>query len=311
MPKTIKIKSTNVGARLDKFLAQKLSLSRSQIQKLIKNGAVLINNQKTTPHYFLKEEESITINQTPDTRYQIPDTKKPNNQLPSFTLDIIAKTPDYLMINKPAGIPVHPDERYKTGTLIQKITGRFPAIKKIGEDKTRPGIIHRLDKDVSGLLVIARTQKMFNYLKEQFQNRQIKKEYLALVHGRITPTSGEINFPITRGKNGAMVARPKNQEGKVAITEYEVLQSFINYSLVKVMIKTGRSHQIRVHFKALGHPIVGDTLHKIKKQKSEKVPLDRLWLHAQSLGFYDLKNNWQEFTIEPPLELKNYLTSIK
>jgi len=308
MIKNIKVKTTNVGERLDKFLADKTKFSRSQIQKMIKEGLILVGEKEALPHYFLKINDEVKITST-----KITPTEKTigNRSLPSFKLNIISETPDYLVINKPAGIPVHPDERYKTGTLIQEIAKKYPEIKKIGDDSTRPGVVHRLDKDVSGLMVVARTKAMFDYLKNQFEERKIKKEYLALVNGQVQPTEGQISFPLARTKKGLMAARPHNQEGRPALTEYEVIKNFINFSLVKVNIKTGRTHQIRAHFKAMNHPVVGDDLYKVRKQKTDKIPLERIWLHAQTLGFYDLKNDWQEFTTEPPTELTGYLKQIK
>ncbi|MFA5076607.1 MAG: RluA family pseudouridine synthase [Patescibacteria group bacterium] len=317
MTKQIKITTDQSGQRLDKFLTKKLGLSRSQIQKLIKQELVLVNDQKTNVHHFLKESEKITITknkpQTADNK--LPATSREQraaaNHLPKFDLKIIAQTPDYLIVNKPASIPVHPDNRYKTGTLIQKVASRFPNIKKVGEDKSRPGVVHRLDKDVSGLVVVAKNKKMFDHLKNQFSNRLVQKKYIALANGYFTPESGEINFPIARSKNGLMVARSTGQDGKPAITNYQVTKYYINYSLVEAYPKTGRTHQIRVHFKALGHPLVGDTIYKIKKQKPEKHPLDRIFLHAQTLGFYDLRQQWQEFTCPLPIELEDYLKQLK
>ncbi|MFA5358241.1 MAG: RNA pseudouridine synthase [Patescibacteria group bacterium] len=224
---------------------------------------------------------------------------------------MIAKTDDYLVINKPSGIPVHPDSKYLTGTLIQKIATKYPEVKKIGEDKNRPGIVHRIDKDASGLLVVARNKKMFIFLKSQFADRKVKKEYLALVRGKMEKDSGTINFSIARSSAGTMAARPLSQEGKNALTEYHVVKYFINYTLVRVTIKTGRTHQIRVHFKALGHPLAGDKLYTIRKQKKETAPPPRLFLHSHLLGFYDSDNQWQEFSSDLPTDLKNYLNTTK
>jgi 23S rRNA pseudouridine1911/1915/1917 synthase len=314
MSRKIKVKTEAAGQRLDKFLSEKLELSRSQVQKLIKCNAVLVNDKSVAPHYSLKINDKLEIKRnTQHTAHSTQPILKSSCELraASCELIIIANTPDYLVVEKPAGLPVHPDNVHPQNTLIQQIVKKYPKIKKVGENEDRPGVVHRLDKEVSGLLVIAKTPAMFEHLKNQFQNHQIKKEYLALVRGHLTPETGEINFPIDRGREGLMVARPVSQAGKFAQTAYEVLKYFINYTFVKVIIKTGRTHQIRVHFKALGHPVVGDTLYTIKKQKADKIPLPRLFLHAETLGFTDLQGHYQEFHADPPDILKDYLNKIK
>ncbi len=291
----------NQTERLDKFLADKLpTKSRSAWQKLIKQRLVLVNNKEVTPHYILKNGDIITLQDPPP-----PSTEEKEWQIP-----IIAQTNDFLVVDKPAGLVVHPAGGVKEKTLIEIITQKFPEIKTVGESENRPGLVHRLDKDVSGLLVIAKNNQMFFHLKKQFQDRQVKKTYLGLVHGKITPLAGTINLKIDRNKKGKIVARPNNQQGKDALTEYEVIQYFNNYTYLKINIKTGRTHQIRVHLKAIGHPLLGDKLYGNKKLKS-KEKIGRLFLHAHQLGFFDLNNNWQEFVSGLPTDLSNFLKSIK
>ncbi len=307
--KKVKVKIAEAGQRLDKFLAGRLKISRAQAQKIIKGDNIIVDEKPVNAHYLVRAKEYITIH-TPKkstTKVKVDITQT----LPKFKLEVVAKTKEYIVVNKPAGIPVHPDTRYTKGTLIDVVTKKYPEIKKIGEEKNRGGIIHRIDKDVSGLLVIPRTKKMFDHLKEQFKNRTVTKEYIALVNGETVLEVGKIDFKITRGVTGLMAARPHSQEGKTALTEYQVIQHFINYTLVKVIIKTGRTHQIRVHFKSLGHPLVGDVLYTIRKQKPDKVKLDRIFLHSQTLGFDDLDKERQEFHADLPKELKEYLTKIK
>lgn len=227
-------------------------------------------------------------------------------------LEIIFKNPDFLIVNKPAGIPVHPIKSLEEKTLINLILPFYPEIKNIGDSKTiklRPGIVHRLDEDVSGLMIIARTQKMFDHLKKEFAERRVKKEYLALVHGQLKENKKIITLPLIKIKGKTIPAKSVPIEKiKESWTEYEVLKKFKNFSLVKVKTKTGRTHQIRVHFKSIGHPIVGDEKYKIKRQKV--IPLKRIFLHAFKLGFYDLKGYWQEFQIDLPEELQNFLQKI-
>lgn len=294
------IRKENSKKRLDKFLVERLpDFSRSQIQKIIKEGQILVNNKTAPVHHWLKEGEVITLN--------IQKEKEAKKRVPK--LDVLHEDDNFLIINKQAGIVVHPDSVHKSGTLLDALLKKYPEIKKVGDDPARPGIVHRIDKDVSGLLAIAKTPQAFKHLKKQFQKRKVKKEYLALVHGAPAKDSGVITFALGRGKQGKMAVRTEG-EGRAAITKFEVIEKFINYSLLKITIKTGRTHQIRVHLNAFGHPLVGDKLYKQKKIKS-KLELDRIFLHAVTLGFYDLEGKWQEFSSPLPKELEKILKELK
>jgi len=230
-------------------------------------------------------------------------------------IEIIHTAEDFIVVNKPAGLLVH-----KTGakdftepTLADFLLKKFPKIKTVGDEPTvRPGIVHRLDRDVSGLMVVCLSQKFFDHLKKEFQNHEVEKQYLALVHGEIPRPEGTIEFNIARKATGEkMSARPRGEkEGeKEAITHFEVLENFKKYALVKVDLETGRTNQIRVHFNAYGHPLVGDFTYRPKKLKPRKYEkeLGRVFLHARKLGFYDLANQWQEFTSDLPAELRQFL----
>ncbi len=249
--------------------------------------------------------------------------------------EIIFENTDYLVINKPAGLAVHGGGNIKDETLADLLVKKYPKIKTVGDDPIRPGLVHRLDKDVSGLMVIAKNQKTFELLKNQFKDRDVNKEYLALVHGKLSADYGDINFPIKRSSEGyKMAALPHNAvnllsrrqptdrdqgnldglfKAREAITEYNVIKRFINYTLVQVKIKTGRTHQIRVHFFALGHPLVGDNLYFNKKSKvqNKKVNLGRIFLIANNLSFKDGHQEIQKFTLDLPTELKNFLQTLK
>jgi len=238
----------------------------------------------------------------------------------------IFENKDFLIINKPAGLLVHGANHIKEPTLVDQLLKKYPSIAKVGEDPARPGIMHRLDKQVSGLMIIAKTQNAFDHLKKQFQQRQIIKIYTVLVYGKIDKDEGEINFPIRRSSKGhKMAALPlttkgnPTKEGKRAITKFEVIKRFINYTLLKVQIKTGRTHQIRVHLSAYGHPVVGDDLYGTKKtkernsylRKQEKLSLNKILLVATKLSFTDLEGRQQTFIINLPEELVNFLQQIK
>ena len=295
----------NEKTRLDKFLVSELSEhSRSQIQQLIKKGLVLVNEQTAAVHRFLKFGDKITINNP---------TKLHDLQHSTHNIHpgIVEENENYLIINKPAGLVVHPASGVKEPTLIDGLLEKYPAIKNVGDDPKRPGIIHRLDKDVSGLIVIAKNQKTFLHLKKQFQEHKIKKEYLALVYGKVEKDEGEIDFSLKRSKlTGRIAALPKDVGGKSAITKFEVVKRLAHYTYLKLILLTGRTHQIRVHLKAYGYPLVGDKLYCNNKLK-DKFGLGRIFLHAATLGFYDLNNEWQEFHVDLPQKLNNILTGLK
>jgi 23S rRNA pseudouridine1911/1915/1917 synthase len=298
--------------RLDKYLCgQYPNISRSQIQKAIKDGGVLVNGKKTTVHHFLKIGDEIEIKIVFAEKKETKKIKVKANK--KIKLAIISETDDYLVINKPAGMLVHPTDKNENDTLVNGLLAYFPDIKNVGDCEIRPGIVHRIDRDVSGILVIAKTQEMFEILKKQFKNRTVKKEYFALVYGKMSKASGTIDFPIGINKNaGKMAARPKSTgiESKSAITVYEVLKQFQHYGFLKIWIKTGRTHQIRVHLNALGHPIVGDEIYKPKNLKS-RIKLDRIFLHAHTLGFNDLDGAWQEYSCDIAKELESFLEKLK
>ncbi|MFA6550913.1 MAG: RluA family pseudouridine synthase [Patescibacteria group bacterium] len=333
--KTITVKITDADQRLDVFLASKLEISRAQTQKLIKAGQILINGKIANAHYKIQEKDNVNIKALKHKSIKT----LTELELPRF--ETIAETDDYLVINKPAGLIVHGGNSITEPTLTDALEKKYPDLRKIGDDPTRPGIVHRLDKEASGLLVVAKTNAMFDALKQQFKNRLIKKTYAALVYGNIIKDADEINFSIARSAQGyRMSALPRSgaefikkiqagglprrspesralgagtKAGRAAITEFTVTEHFINYTLLSVTIKTGRTHQIRVHLAAYNHPLVGDTLYGTRRTKelNKKLGLNRIWLHAQTLGFSDLRGEWQEFNSEVPKELKEIMKKVK
>jgi len=315
---SFRVEQNKIGERLDIFLVEKDSnFSRSQWQKKIKRGEVLVNEKESKVNYRIKDGDIINLKfqiSKIENRTESAEFKEDKLKL-DFDVEIIFETQDYLIINKPAGLVVHTDRVNKDNTLADWLVENYPKIKGIGEDKDRSGIVHRLDKDVSGLMVVAKTQEMFENLKGQFKTRKIEKEYEALVYGKMEQVEGRIELPIIRSKStGMFVAQTQEEsEGRKAITEYETEKKFINYTLLKIKILTGRTHQIRVHLRAIGHSIVGDELYATKdvRKKLKKVKLDRLWLYAARLRFKDLEGETQEFKIDRPEELKNILEKIK
>ncbi|MFA4833962.1 MAG: RluA family pseudouridine synthase [Patescibacteria group bacterium] len=322
--KKFKVKIKQIGERLDKFLTEELpNSSRSQIQKLIKQGGVTANGKIVSSHFSLRRGDEIKISQ-PDSglaKNSVPEktSKKSDSSFP----EIIAETDEYLVINKPAGLVMHGASSFKEESLAEILVKKYPGIKKIGEDPERPGIVHRLDKEASGLVVIAKTQDAFDNLKSQFQKRTMEKKYTALVYGQISKDEDEILFPLRRSSDGSKMAaipitdRAKKNIDKLgvrrAITEFKVIKKFINYTLLKVKIKTGRTHQIRVHMLSYGHPIVGDDLYSTKRtrEQNKKLNLGRIFLVADKLSFFDLSGEKQTFTVELPGELEEVLKKVK
>ena len=305
MQKKFQITEDNSKKRLDQFLASQFSdISRSFIQKAIKQGEVLVNNKQKTPHYKLKTGNTVT------TSFKEPLPLKVEPEDPK-NLDIAYEDKNFMVVNKPAGLVVHPTDSHPNNTLVNALVSKYPEIKDIGENALRPGIVHRLDRDVSGLMVVARNQAAFNHLKNQFKNRKVLKEYTALVHGSPPEHNGTINLPISRSKtkSGKMAAQTGDIKAKKAETEYDTTHKYNHHTLLKVTPKTGRTHQIRVHLNAIGCPVVGDTLYKPRKMKS--IDLGRIFLHASMLEFSDLKGNRKGFTSELPQKLHNFLQKLK
>ncbi len=255
-----------------------------------------------------------------------------------MNVKIIRENKDYLVIYKPAGLIVHGGNGIKEKTLVDFLIAQYPELSKVGEDPVRPAIVHRLDKEVSGLMIIPKNNSAFEYFKEQFQNRKIKKEYLALVFGKIDKDEGIIDFPIKRSSQGhKMAAIPKTskdyqqldpeknltnrslgnikalESSRQAITEFSVLKRLINFTLLKVKIKTGRTHQIRVHFSAFGHPLLGDNLYGNKKSKNKniKLKMGRIFLMANKLSFIDPSGDQQNIEIDMDNDLEIILKQVK
>ncbi len=287
--------------RLDKYLTEQLApLSRSQIKKLIENGQVLVNGEKPTVHHWLKPGESISV-----------ETEKEYTPAPLPEIEILAKTRHYLVINKPVGVLTHPaDSHPEDPTVTDWLKKKFPKIK-VGEEH-RPGIVHRLDKLTSGVMIIARTEEMYEELKRQFHDREIKKTYLALTHDHLPELAAEIDKPIGRSQKGIrMAARAEkiSEKDRDAFTLYKVLNRYTHHDYVEATPLTGRTHQIRVHLHSLGNPIVGDPLYRIHGQKDHD-EFPRLFLHASTIRFKNLKGQEQTITAELPKELETILASL-
>jgi len=297
--------------RLDKFLVENLpDLSRSKIQHIIENGNVKINGKVVNiKHFWLSAGDIIKI-----TKLGLKQKKEKEeiNEEIIKKINIIEANNDFVVLEKPAGLIVHQTKDIKEYSLVDYLKEKYPQIKRVGEEKKyRPGIVHRLDKNVSGLMVVALSQKMFLYLKKQFQERQTVKKYKCLVYGKFEKSEGVIDFPIVRSKrSGKMVAMPKKESERDALTYFFKDMEFGHYTFLDVQIKTGRSHQIRAHMHAIDHPIIGDDLYKSRKYK-DNFNLNRIFLHAYHLEFQDLSGEKKIFEIKLAKELEIILNNLK
>lgn len=296
--------------RLDKFLTAELGLSRSKVQAMIKAGEVMVNGKLPAIHEFLKNGSVVEFAKLKKAKTASKD-KVPANSEVQFK--VIEETKNYLIVEKPAGVIVHPTDKAETDTLANGLVAKYPELKKVGENELRPGVVHRIDKEASGLLIIPRNQKAFEYFKNLLKTRQVTKIYTVLIHGDIDRDEGSIDFKIGRSrKQGRMAAYPNDSEGnRDALTHFEVVDRFEFLTLLKVTIATGRTHQIRVHMNALNYPVVGDKLYTQKFLKRKNIVLDRLFLHASELAFVDMDGEKVHYKCPLPKELKDLLKTVK
>lgn len=277
MKKTFQITKTESNQRLDKFLASRYpDYSRAYLRKQIKSDAVSVNKEIKKPSYILKENDKVAAEILPPPKISLePDA--------TIVLKIVYEDNNVIIIDKPAGLTVHPSETKKGGTLVNALIAYYPPLRQVGDDPIRPGLVHRLDKDTSGLMIIAKNNFAFEWLKKQFQERKVQKKYLALVVGAPKESSGIIKTYLARSKSDPT----KQQVGikpidREAITEYKTVKNFRDFTLFEVHPKTGRMHQIRVHLAWLGCPVAGDIKYG---RKTMPVPagLTRQFLHATEL----------------------------
>lgn len=310
MNQNINISEEQSGQRLDKFLAIfDMKKSRSAWQKKIQNGEVLVNNKGAKADHVLKEKDEITV---------LPETKRTEKQkTPIPDIKIIYEDQDIIVIDKPIGILSQSATSSDSPAVSDFLIKHFPEIQKVGEDEQRFGIVHRLDKDTSGVMIVARNNKSFLFLKDQFKGHKTQKVYTALVHGHIKPTEGSINFRIGRSRTNPQIQtaidskKKESIKSRDALTIYKTLETFRTYSLLSVEIKTGRMHQIRVHMKAIGHPIVGDQKYTLKKFQGGDGELKRQFLHASCLTVELPNGETRTFISDLPQDLAVFLSRLK
>jgi len=281
-----KVEDNEDGMRLDVFVNSHIEeFSRAWVQKLIKKGSVEVNGKKRPSSFKVSKGAHVLV--SVEFPQEISVEADPHVK-PAPT--ILFEHADFVVLDKPAGLVVHPSPSTLSGTLVNWLLANYPEIKGVGEEEFRPGIVHRLDKETSGLMVVARNQDMFIWLKNEFKKRRVKKTYTALVMGEFSENNGTITFPIGRAKSDPTKQRAyKNPKSippgaRDAITHWRVIKRYADTTLLEVTPTTGRTHQIRVHLRAIGYPVVGDTKYTLKGKKGPK-HIGRLFLHASSLSF--------------------------
>ncbi len=285
--------------RLDLFLKSCLpELSRSRLQKAIRDGQVLVNGQKARPGQKLKKGDTVEVS--------LAEPEAGGVLIPEpVEFRIIYEDDQILVVDKPAGLVVHPGAGVKSGTLVHGLLYRYPEISNIGSP-ARPGIVHRLDKDTSGVMVVTRTGAAYRSLREQFEERSVHKTYLALALGRFKEKKGIIDLPIGRHVRQREKISVRTRKPRVAITHYEVLKEFKDTTLLALRPVTGRTHQLRVHMSATGHPLAGDT--RYGGGGRLKPGINRLFLHAWKLKFrHPVSGAEVEFVSPLPEDLKKIL----
>lgn len=307
---SFKVSSDHVGVRLDTFLASQIEgWSRARLQRLIDSEDVLVNGTPSKSSYKLRAQDEIEVDLiSPPT-----DNFAPEN----IPLDVVYEDDTLVVVNKAAGFVVHPASGTPSGTLANALAYHFQMLPDRGTG-VRPGIVHRLDRDTSGLLVVAKTEAALENLSDQFRDRTVFKSYMALVHGRVTPDSGRIDQPLARDlSNRTRMAVVRG--GRNALTLYRVRSSFQRFTLLDVELKTGRTHQIRVHLAWLKHPVVADETYgggrdntiQDARLRARVRNLNRHFLHAEKLAFtHPVTKEWVKFECPLPEELSELLAAL-
>ncbi len=285
----------NINTRLDSYLAEKLDLSRSKVQKLIKEDLVTVNGKNVNGSYQVKLNDEIEVND--DLNYEM------NVEPENIEIDIVYEDDDLLVINKESGMVVHPAPGHYTGTLVNALLYKF---NLTSGEKTRPGIVHRLDKDTSGLMLVAKNEWTHEKLSEMIANKDVERHYLAIVNGLIKHDTGTIDAPIGRDPNNRQQMAVTDINSKDAITHFKVLKQYKENTLLECILETGRTHQIRVHLAYIGYPVNNDPTY-CKKKATDFGQM----LHSKSIKFNHPRTGKElYFEVEPPREFKEKLEEL-
>lgn len=305
----------DAGQRLDVFLASRLErVSRSVVQRWIEAGQVKVNDRRQRPRYAVKKGDKISL--------LVPSPEPSHLVAEAIPLSIVYEDTTLVVVDKPAGMVVHPGAGNRSGTLANALLHHFGQISR--HDTLRPGMVHRLDKNTSGLLLVAKSEWVHDFLASQFKKREVEKQYLALLHGRLRKEQGVIDRPLGRDPWVRTRISTRSRRSRQAVTRYEVIRFLsgggVTFSLVRVHLHTGRTHQIRVHFQSIGHPVVGDDTYGKKADQQVKdatirafiEELGRHFLHAASLSFtHPETGEYVSFESPLPRELAELLTNLE
>ena len=301
--KSVRIDPAYEGKRLDVFLVSLTGLSRNRVQGLISAGMVLVNGKPARKNHVLGVAEEVT--------WEIP-PPEPEQVVPEdIALNVVHEDESIVVIDKPAGMVMYPGPGHSGQTLLNALLSRYPDIAGVG-GSGRPGIFHRLDRDTSGLVAVARTEGVYLEMVEKVKNREVEREYLALVTGHITAERGKIDAPMGRSDSNRKRMAVRQHDGRNAVTDFKVTERFpAGYTLVEVSLETGRTHQIRVHFSHIGHPLAGDPEYSRGKARRE-LGLSRQFLHAFRLRFtHPVSGEPLDFHSELPDDLKQVLEYLR
>ncbi len=290
------------GVRLDKFLADSgIELSRSAAVTLIENGGVTVNGQQQNKKFKLNENDKVII--------RVPDPVPYEAKAENIPLDIVYEDAELLVVNKPKGMVVHPAAGNYEGTLVNALLYHCGNSLSGINGVLRPGIVHRIDKDTSGLLIVAKNDHAHKILAEQIKAHSFTREYEAIVFGNLKNESGTVDAPIGRHPVDRKKMCITQKNSKNAVTHYQVLENLKGYTYIQCILETGRTHQIRVHMASLGHPVAGDMVYGVK---NEKVPFTGQCLHARKIGFiHPSSEQYMEFTSPLPDYFEQFLTKLR
>lgn len=293
--KIINVAEDRCEERIDKYLIEELGISRSKVQKLMENDKIRVNEKKVKNSYLVSVDDVISI----DEDFNLPIDIAPEN----IPLDIVYEDSDLIVVNKPSGMVVHPAAGHYSGTLVNALMYHCNHLSSIN-GLMRPGIVHRIDKDTSGLLLIAKNDETHAALAKQLQEHSINRRYIALVEGVINNDHGTIDAPIGRDPLDRKKMAVTDVNAKEAITNFTVLERFKEATLIECKLETGRTHQIRLHMQYIGHPVVNDAVYNNKKAINNFGQM----LHAKVLGFVHPKTGkYMEFAVDAPKEFTDII----